>query len=400
MTPRDRIIKALNHEEPDCIPRDLGATESSSLSAFSFIKVRDYLKLDEIPVVYEPYQYAAYTSDAIGKKYSIDTKNLTPEPRSWKIIDHPFGFKAKLPEKWNEVYNSDGSTSIINTFGGIIARRPSKGYYFDPVNPPLENIDDFNQISSHKDTIFSFDWPSFADESLEELTQRAIVMHETGQFVVFNLCCHILAAGQLLRGYENFMVDLMCDETMVHKVLELLIEGYIMRIRRLAPLLKDHIDMVLLNDDLGTQKGPMLSPGLYRKMIKPYQQKLFSAVKKEFKKPILFHSCGAINEFIPDLIEIGVDAINPVQLSANGMDIKEMKKSFGNSITFWGGGIDTQSVLNHGTQHDVKESIKRNIDILAPGGGFVFCQVHNIQADVPIENINAMYEALDLYGGY
>ncbi|NSW92733.1 MAG: hypothetical protein HPY74_19170 [Firmicutes bacterium] len=400
MKSRERILKTLNHEEPDRIPRDLGGTESSSLSAFSFIKVKNFLGFDDIPFIYDPYQYIAYTNDAIRKRYLIDTNNLSPGPKNWNVVDHPLGFKVKLPEKWKEVYNSDGSTSILNKNGNIIAKRPLNGYYFEPVNPPLSAIDGLQCINSYKETIYSYDWPFFIDESLDELKQRAVAMYGTGQFIVFNLCCHILAAGQMLRGYENFMVDMLCNETMVHKILELLLEGYLMRIKTLAPLLRNHIDMVLLNDDLGTQNGPMLSLDLYKKMIKPYQQKLFFEVKKEFGKPILFHSCGAIKEFIPDLIEIGVDAINPIQLSAAGMDIKELKRSFGKFITFWGGGVDTQSILNHGTPHDVMESIKINIDILAPGGGFVFCQVHNIQPDVPIENINAMYEALDRFGNY
>jgi len=396
MEARNRILTTLNHKEPDRIPRDLGGTESSGLTAFSWVKVNDFYKLDDIPYIYEPYQYVAYTSDLMKRIYSIDTVNLTLEPRNWKTVVNHYGFKVNLPEKWNEVENSDGSTIILSTGGDVVAKRPEYGYYFDPVNPPFVNIEDASEVEAYKDAIFSFDWPSFADESLEQLKQRASYMYKTGRCVVFNLCCHIMAAGQLLRGYENFMVDMLCNETMVHKIFELLMEGYTARIKALAPLLKDHIDIVLLNDDLGTQKGPMLSPDLYRKMIKPYQRKLFTEVKKEFGKPILFHSCGAIKEFIPDLIEIGVDAINPVQLSTNGMDIKELKNSFGKSIAFWGGGIDTQRILNHGTPHDVKESIKRNIDILAPGGGFVFCQVHNIQADVPVENINAMYEALDI----
>ena len=394
-TSRDRILKTLDHKEPDEIPRDLGGTESSSLSAASFIKVSRYLDLDEKPYVYEPFQYVAYTGDHIKDRFMIDTDNLTTAPKKWNIVKNPNGYRVFLPEKWKEIYNSDGSTSVVNDHGKIIAKRPQNGYYFDPVSPMLEDISELNEVDLYMKDIQSFDWPFFADESMEDLKKRAVSIYRNDRCVVFNLCCHILAAGQLLRGYENFMIDMLTDEKMTNKILDHLLEGYISRIKKLAPLLKDSIDIVLLNDDLGTQNGPMLSPELYRKMIKPYQKKLFYEVKKEFGKPILFHSCGSIREFIPDLIEIGVDAINPVQLSAKNMDLKNLKKDFGDSVTFWGGGIDTQNVLNHGTIHEVRESIKRNIDILAPGGGFVFCQVHNIQADVPVENINAMYEILD-----
>jgi uroporphyrinogen decarboxylase len=187
---------------------------------------------------------------------------------------------------------------------------------------------------------------------------------------------------------------------MVRTLLDYLIEGYLLRIDRLAPLLSDSVDVVLLNDDLGTQNGPMLALATYRELIKPYQKILFTHVKRKFGRPILFHSCGAVREFIPDLIDVGVDALNPVQLSANGMDARVLKHDFGNYMSFWGGGVDTQTVLNKSTPSEVADSVRRNVEIFAPGGGFVFCQVHNIQPDVPPENVVAMYKALDEYGGY
>lgn len=138
----------------------------------------------------------------------------------------------------------------------------------------------------------------------------------------------------------------------------------------------------------------MLSPSTYRERIKPYQREFFGRVKEAFGKPILFHSCGAVREFIPDLIEVGVDALNPVQLSAHGMELEGLKRDFGDDLTFWGGGVDTQTVLNRQTPAEVEDAVKRNVDILAPGGGFVFCQVHNIQPDVRPQNVMAMYKAL------
>ena len=142
------------------------------------------------------------------------------------------------------------------------------------------------------------------------------------------------------------------------------------------------------------------SNSVYRKIIKPYQKEFFGHVKKAFGCPILFHSCGAVREFIPDLIEIGVDALNPVQISAGGMDPKELKKDFGNDITFWGGGVDTQAVLNRDTPAGIEDAVKRSVDILAPGGGFVFTQVHNIQPDVPPENVVAMINAFKMHAAY
>ena len=153
---------------------------------------------------------------------------------------------------------------------------------------------------------------------------------------------------------------------------------------------------------MSTQERLMISPKLYRGMIKPLHRELFRCIRKNAKGSIftLFHSCGAIKELIPDLIEIGVDILNPVQVSSTGMDTKQLKKEFGQDLTFWGGGVDTQHVLSRGTTEEVRDEVKRRIDDLAPGGGFIFAAVHNIQADVPPENITAMWEAFNEYSKY
>lgn len=400
MTSRERILKAINHEEPDRVPRDLGGTESSGMTAYSLFNLQKHLRVSQDLKVFEPYQYVAYIGDDLRAKFRIDTANLTLEPRSWGKRTNPLGFDVLLPEKWCEETTEDEMTVIRRANGEVAARRPKDGYYFDPVNAPLQSIEDPVELEQHRETIFSFDLPSFVDEPIENLRERAQAMQARDYCVVFNLCCHILAAGQLLRGYENFMIDLMTDEIMVRKLLDILIEGYCNRIDRLAPFLLSSVDVVLLNDDLGTQNGPMLAPSLYRQMIKPHQKTLFDYVKRSFGTPILFHSCGAVRDFIPDLVELGVDALNPVQISADGMNLAELKHDFGNDIAFWGGGVDTQTVLNKRTPSEVMDAVKQNVDTLAPGGGFIFCQVHNIQPDVPPENVVAMFEALDQCGVY
>lgn len=400
MTSRERVLAAINHKEPDRIPRDLGGTESSGMTAYSLNALQNHLGLPRDLTIFEPYQYAAHIGDELKTRFRIDTANLTPEPKNWVRKTNPRGISVLLPESWRETTDEDGATVVRGPDGRDVARRPKDGYYFDPANPPLQNIASPAEMERHREAIGSFDFPSFADESAEDFRKRAQSMHARGECTVFNLCCHILAAGQLLRGYENFMVDLMIDEKMVTALLDCLIEGYHRRIDHLAPLLKDSVDIILLNDDLGTQNGPMLSMATYRQRIKPYQKALFGHVKQAFGKPILFHSCGSVREFIPDLMEIGIDALNPVQLSANGMELRGLKRDFGDDLTFWGGGIDTQTVLNTASPSEVEEAVKRSVDVLAPGGGFVFCQVHNIQPDVPPENVVAMYKALDESGNY
>ncbi len=400
MTSRERVLAAISHREPDRVPRDLGGTESSGMTAYALNRLQDHLDVKRQATIFEPYQYVAYIPEGIKARFRIDTANLTPGPKSWKKALNPLGLEVLLPERWNEEPCEEGGTAVRGADGTIAARRPKDGYYFDPVNPPLQSVTKAADIARHKKTVSAFDYPSFADEEVENMQERMQTMNAEGECVVFNLCCHILAAGQLLRGYENFMVDLLTDEPMVRTLLDILIEAYCRRIDQLAPQLKSGIDVVLLNDDLGTQNGPMLAPQLYRGLIKPYQKTLFAHVKQAFETPILFHSCGSVREFIPDLIEAGADALNPIQLSAEGMELKGLKADFGSDLTFWGGGIDTQSVLNKASPSEVKDAVKRSVDILAPGGGFVFCQVHNIQPDVPPENVTAMFEALDACGAY
>ena len=259
----------------------------------------------------------------------------------------------------------------------------------------MENAQSFEDIKINKKSLETFDWPYYYDETYTDLRKKAIYLYNNYNYaVVGNLCIHLYAACQFLRGFNNFMMDLISNKKLARFLLESQIEAYLPRIDKYINAVGDYIDIILVNDDLGMQNGLQVSKELYIEMIKPYQKKLWSYVKDKSKKPLLLHSCGAISSIIPDLIECGVDASNPIQVSAVGMDTKKLKKEFGSDIVFWGGGCDTQNVLPNGTVKEVRDEVKKRINDLAPGGGFIFCQVHNIQADVPVENILAMYEEI------
>jgi uroporphyrinogen decarboxylase len=204
-----------------------------------------------------------------------------------------------------------------------------------------------------------------------------------------------------LRGFENFYLDLAGNPTVACYVMDKMVELQLQYWEMVLQELGDQILIVRLGDDLGEQAKTRISPRMYRKLIKPRHQKLFSSIKKMAKGElyIFLHSDGAIYKLIPDLIEIGVDILNPIQYTATDMDTKKLKQEFGKDLTFWGGAIDPQGTLPSGTPQEVKDEVKRHIDDLAPGGGFVFCQIHNYQDDVPPQNIMAVYEALEEYGG-
>ena len=195
-----------------------------------------------------------------------------------------------------------------------------------------------------------------------------------------------------MRGYEQFMIDLLLDENLVRKMLDKLHEAYLSRAKIFLDAMANYADIIFFTDDLGTQSAPLISVELYRRLIKPYWAELVALVKKYGKKTLM-HSCGAISEFIPDLIDIGIDAVNPVQITAAGMEPARLKREFGKDIAFWGGGVSTQGMLDKGTPEQVREEVRRNVEIMAAGGGYVFTQVHNIQCNVPPQNIIAAYQA-------
>jgi uroporphyrinogen decarboxylase len=299
-----------------------------------------------------------------------------------------------VPEHWNETFLAGGAREVRSTSGRVTARMPAGGFYFETADPPLAHLNSAAQVDPEALCIVNFDIPEFSDETWDERAVRAAALHDTGRAVVGNLCCHFLAAGQQLRGYENFMCDLAGDKSLAHAVLEALCNAYIQRANRYLDALGRYLDVILVNEDLGIQTGPMISLSLYREMIRPYQERLFQHLRKNFGGFLLLHSCGAVADFIPDLIACGVQAINPVQISAVGMEPVRLKREFGKDIVFWGGGCDTQHILNHATPEQVRQEVLRNVSVFGAGGGFVFTQVHNIQADVPPENVLAMVKAL------
>ena len=401
MTSRERVIKTLNHEEPDRIPYDLGGTESSGVTGIAYNKLRKFLNLAPGKTrIFDIYQQVTKIEKDIREIFEIDTIPLLFEPKNWKSFTLPDGSPCEIPEKL-DLLSDNGDLIIQDEHGNITARLPQGGYYFDTTYAPLSDIDSPSQLSKYSEFIESFDLPFFLDESPDSIEKRAkCLFEETELAVIANFQLHILAAGQILRGYENFMMDLMINKKLVHSLFEMLVDAYVKRCENYLSRIGNYIQVVLVNDDLGTQDGPMISPDCYREMILPYQKRLFRFIKEKTNTFLLLHSCGSVYKFIPYLIDAGVDALNPVQVSAADMDSKNLKREFGKSITFWGGGCDTQQILNKGSLQSIEREVKSRIDDLASGGGFVFTQVHNIQPDVPPENIMEMVTAFKKYREY
>ncbi|UCC40165.1 MAG: hypothetical protein JSV96_01535 [Candidatus Aminicenantes bacterium] len=402
MNHRERVLTALRHQEPDRIPIDFAGTVDSSISALGYQELRRNLGLSPSTThVADICQQTAVVEKDVRQKLDVDVEAVFNEPNEWREGSLTDGSPAMFPAKFQPQLQKDGSQVVLNEAGEVVLKMPDKGYYFDPVHSPLAKEAKIGDISRYKEDIENYDKPSYLDKSYEELAKKAKELRDnTDYFLVGLFGGHIFQASQSLRGWELFLMDLIENPKFAEALLDQLAEANIRRFEQYAKTIGQYVHMIHFEDDLGMQDRPLLSPSLYHKMIKPYQKKLFSFVKSRCEAFILFHTDGAIAPFIPDFIEMGIDALNPVQVSAEGMDTKKLKKEFGQDLTFWGAGCDSQAVLPFGTIREIEDEVKKRIDDLAPGGGFVFSPIHNVQAGVPPGNISAMFRTALEYGVY
>jgi uroporphyrinogen decarboxylase len=402
MSHRDRVLAALRHEEPDRVPIDFGGTVDSTISALSYQALREQLGLPpSVTRIQDVVQYTAVIEEDVRQTLGIDTMPTLDEPDAWREDTLPDGSPAELPARFQPHLLHDGSQVVLDAAGNIQLKMPRGGYYFDPVYAPLADATSVRDIEGCLDYIESYDKPTYLDRSYEELAHKARALRDgTDYLLVGFFGGHIFQAAQSLRGWEAFLIDLLTNRAFAEALLDQLAEANIRRFERFAATVGRYVHVVHFEDDLGMQDRPLLRPSLYRQVVKPYHARLFRFAKARCQANLLFHTDGAVAPLIPDLIEMGVDALNPVQVSASGMDTAELKRAFGEDIAFWGGGCDSQAVLPFGTPGEVADEVKRRIDDLAPGGGFVFAPIHNVQAGVPVENVVAMLQTARVHGVY
>jgi len=374
MNSRERIVTALNHELPDRLPIDLGGSAVSSIALSTYAALRDHLKLLKVPIrTLETVQQIAVVDDDVLELFGVDVIPVFANP--------PAGY---IPQFVDEAGRSD---SFKDEFGAPL-RRFKGCLYYDWLEFPLgePSIDAMRQMP----------WPDPADPAryrgLRERVQQ-LRMATARALVGMAPCGHDLF-NQLLRvrGMAHGLMDLVAEPEFAEAFLERLTGTIITAQQCFLDEVGDLIDIHFTADDLSGQTSALISPALYRRMIKPRWARIIQAIKGRTKAKIFYHGCGAIEPFLPDLIEIGVDIINPVQVSAAGMEWAQLKKKYGKHLAFWGGGCDTQKVLPYGTTAEVRREVHRRIRDLAPGGGFVFNPVHNIQPLVPVENVVAMFQ--------
>ena len=402
MNHRERVLTALDHREPDRVPIDFGGTVDSTISALSYQALRRALDLPPtVTRVQDIYQYTAIVEDDVRMALGADTAPVFDLPSEWRAGTLPDGAEARFPARFRPQRQPDGSQVVRDAAGTVVLKMPARGYYFDPVHSPLANATSTRDIDRCVDQIEGYDRPDHLDRSYEELARVAKDLREqTGYLLVGFFGGHIFQAAQSLRGWDTFLMDLLIDRPFAEALLERLCEANLRRFAQFARTVGRYVDVVHFEDDLGMQDRPLLRPALYRQAVKPYHRRLFRFAREHCSARLLFHSDGAIAPLIPDLIEMGVDAINPVQVSAAGMDPEILKREFGRDIAFWGGGCDSQRTLPFGKPDEVADEVKRRIDALAPGGGYVFGPIHNVQAGVPMENLVTMFRVAREYGVY
>jgi uroporphyrinogen decarboxylase len=391
MTPRERVLATLNRQKADCIPFDIGGTDCSSVHVLPYKKLREKMGFGDGPIRAGCLiQLVAQTDRPVMDALGVDVEALWFGSQRTKVWTTPFGVELIIPELFDVQDLPDGSSVVRNRQGAIYAKRAADAYYHDPVGNPLANVTSAAELDKYDALFDRWDFSYVYDEPMEDLAVRAKQQYEaTDRAVVTLWRMHYLQAGMLMRGYEQFLVDLMTDKDLAHALLGKLHEAYLRRIDMFLKAFGPWFDIIFLTDDLGTQKSGMISTAIYREMIYPYIAEAVGKMKAAGKK-VVMHSCGAVSSFVPFMIEMGIDALNPVQVSAAGMNPADLVRQYGKDIAFWGGGCDTQHALNAADPEIVRADVRRRLAEFGPNAHLVFTQVHNIQYDVPPENILAM----------
>ncbi len=382
MNPRERVMLALNHKEPDRIPIDLGGSICSSIHRDAYIELKKYLGMDleEIQMV-DYVQQLPYLDGALLERFGVD----------FRMVQLP---AATAPDL--HIFEEGDYYAFVDRWGSKLYMPKDGGLYFDWVDFPIKK--------ATMEALDNYTWPQpDPPEYNAQLREQAEYLYQNTNYALVGSAViggGIFEQPARTMGLEDFFVALVTESKFADRLMGQITEIYIESCNDYLEQVGEYLHVFTYWDDVSGQDGWLISPDIYRKMVKPKQRRLLEAIKSKTNAKVYYHSCGAVYDLIPDLIELGFDILNPVQVSARGMDTKRLKEEYGKDIVFWGGGADTQRVLPFGKPDEVANEVKRRIDDLAPGGGFVFAAVHNIQAFVPPENIVTMFEIALEYGNY
>lgn len=382
MTSRERLLKTLRHETPDRVPIDLGGNQTG-IHKNAYHNLIAHLGIREEVRILDAVQQLAVPGEAVLERLRVDTRYVRAgAPASWKGGIVQAQRDGKL---WHD---------LTDEFGIRWSMPDDTPYYMDISLHPLANA----TLADVKD----FPWPKGDDPSrFAGLRERALQLkQETPYAVVTGISGVVYEICWYMRGLEQWFCDLMTQPEFCEAMLEQTLKFWLDWFRLFLDEVGDLVDVIMIGDDIAGQNGPLFNPQLYHRLVKPRHKRLVQYLRSRTEARIWYHTCGACSDFIPDLLDNGIHILNPVQTSARNMNPADLKRRFGGELAFWGGGCDAQRVLSRGTPAEVAASVRENVEALKPGGGYVFNNVHNIQGEVPPENILALFDTAYESGFY
>jgi uroporphyrinogen decarboxylase len=374
MTSRERVLCALNHEEPDRVPIFFGVSGATTMLAPAYDRFKSYLGVSGEPKLISSLLQYARLDEEVMLRFGVDGRPIQPGPA-------PSSLRRAIDER-----------TYVDEWGVTWQMKPGT-LYFEIVDSPLRDatIADLDRYS----------WPDLAHPGrFTGLAAEAAALHGRGLAAVGLSGVNPVEQIWSLRGFDTWLIDLALDPEFAHALLGKVTDLMLAGVQAFLGEVGTELDVVITADDQASQRGPLISPKMYREMIKPYHARLIAGIKQKTRAKVFFHSDGNVFPLIRDFIDIGVDLLNPVQVSAHEMgDTARLKRMFGDELSFCGG-IDTQAALPFGTTDDVRREVRRRIRDLGPGGGYILAAVHCIQPDVPPENVCAMLDEAAIAGSY
>jgi uroporphyrinogen decarboxylase len=374
MTSRERVLKALNHEIPDRVPIDLGGNQTG-IHKNAYRNLLQYLGLPGDVQIMDAVQQLAKPCEQVLERFHVDTRYIAAgAAASWKggIVQ-----TERDGRRWHD---------LVDEFGIRWSMPDEHPRYMDITLHPLANA----TLADLRE----YPWPQGDDPSrFAGLREQALrLKNETPYAVVSGISGVVYEICWYLRGLEQWFCDLLTDPEFCEGLIEQTLKFWLDWFRLFLDEVDDVVDVIMIGDDLAGQNGPLFDPAIYRKIVKPRQKRLVQYIRSRTQAKIWYHTCGACGDYIPDLLDNGIHILNPVQVSARNMDPSDLKRRFGRELVFWGGGCDAQHILPRGTPEEVAANVRQNVTAFKAGGGYIFNNVHNIQGDVPPENIVALYD--------
>jgi len=382
MTSRERLLAALNHQEPDRVPIDLGGNQTG-IHKFAYQALIKHLGINDDVVIMDAVQQLAQPCEAVLERLHVDTRYIAAGAAAdWKggIVQ-----ETRDGRLWHD---------LVDEFGVRWSMPDDQPFFMDITLHPLANatIEEIKEYPFPKgDDAGRFAGLRDRASRIRQETPYAVVSGISG--VTYEICWY-------MRGLEKWFMDMMTNPRFCEALIDQTFKFWMDWFRVFLGEVGDLVDVIMIGDDLAGQTGPLFNPMVYKEIVKPRHKKLVQYIKSRTKAKIWYHTCGACTQYIPELIDNGIDVLNPVQISAVDMEPINLKARFGDKLSFWGGGIDAQHILPHGTPEQVREEVRKNLEAFKPGGGYVFNNVHNIQAGVPPENVVALYDAAYEFGFY